>query len=83
MRDRQQAFLEIGGDALDVDRLGQHERAREAAVAALDAVVLLARHLAAGALAADDDAAFFGVNLDLVAGEAREFRGQHEGAAVS
>ena len=60
-RDGQDAVLEIGGDRVDVDRFGQREGAREAAVAALDAVVLLARHVAvrvADARAADDDAAY-------------------------
>ena len=65
-RDGEQSILQIGRDAVDVDRLGQHERAREAAVSAFDAMILLARHLAAGAFAANDDAAFLGVNFDLV-----------------
>ena len=79
-RDREQPVLEVGGDRLDVDRLGQHERPREAAVAALDAMVLLAGHLAA-ALAANDDAALLGVDLDVVACESRKLRGQDEGPA--
>src|SRR5580765_3152571 len=46
-RDRQNAVLEIGGDGVDLDDLGQRKGARKAAVAALDAVVLLARNRAA------------------------------------
>ena len=81
-RHGEDAVLQIGGDALDVDRFRQRERAREAAVAALDPVVLLAGHVfvrgAGAARAADDDAVVFGVDLDLVAGEARQFRGEDE-----
>jgi 5-dehydro-2-deoxygluconokinase len=47
---------------------------REAAVAALDAVVLLARHVGAArpraAMAANHDEACFGVQIDLIAGQA-------------
>ena len=66
--------------------LGQHEGARKAAVAALDAVILLARNIRPGvatALAANDDAALLGVDVDLVARQAGQFRGQHELVAVS
>src|SRR5262245_30224387 len=38
-RHREHAVLQIGRDALDVDRLGQREGARETPVAALDAMV--------------------------------------------
>ena len=54
------------------------KRARKTAVAAFDAMVLLAGVLAAGACAANDDAALLGVNLDLVAGESGKLGGQHE-----
>src|SRR5689334_15611588 len=71
-RHGQDAVFEIGGDRADVNRLGQREGAREAAVAALHAMVLLARDLLARtrrARAADDDAALLGVDLDLIARE--------------
>src|SRR6267378_2193362 len=80
-RHGEDAVLEIGGDAFDVDRLRQRERALEAAVSAFDAMELLARNIASGsgvACAADDHAAVFGVNLDLIARETRQFRGEHE-----
>ena len=47
-RDRQDTVFQIGRHALDVDRLGQHEGARKAAVSAFDAMKLLAGDLAAG-----------------------------------
>ncbi len=40
----------------------------------LDAVILLAGHQAARAIASDQDAVFFGVNLDLIAVKTRDFR---------
>ena len=49
-------------------------------MAAFDAVILLAGHLAA-ALAANDDAALLGVDLDVVACEPGKLRGQDERAA--
>ncbi|MGC4083357.1 MAG: hypothetical protein QM736_14920 [Vicinamibacterales bacterium] len=49
-------------------------------MAAFDPMVLFARHLAARAFAANHDPAFFGVNLDLIALKARDFRGQDEAA---
>src|SRR5262245_55886712 len=81
-RDGEDAVLEIGGDALDLDRFGQRERALEAAVSALHAMELLARNIASragGARAANDDAAVFRVNLDLLARQAGELRCQDEG----
>src|SRR5688572_27270561 len=41
--DRQHAVGQIRADALRIDRMRQHERAHELAVAALDLVILLAR----------------------------------------
>jgi hypothetical protein len=69
-RHRQDAVLQIGGDVRNVDALGQREGAREAAVAALDAVILLARDLAVGrgrARAANGDAIVVRVDVDLIA----------------
>src|SRR6266850_2705086 len=80
-RHAEDAVFQIRGDAVDVDRLRQREGALEAAVSAFDAMELLARKVASGsggACAADDDAAVFGVNLDLIAREAGQFRGEHE-----
>jgi len=78
-RDRQDAVLEIGGDGVDLDDVGERKGAREAAVAALDAVVLLARDRAAwigAARAANDDATLFGVDVDLLPRQAWQLRGQ-------
>src|SRR5262245_55414567 len=61
---REDAVPEVGGNRLDVDRFGQCEGAGELAVAALDAVILLAGNVAVGrprARAADHDARVFGV----------------------
>ena len=67
-------------DASDVDRFRQREGAREAAVPALDAMILLAgtSSTAAGARAANHDAAVFGVDVDLIARESGKFRGEDE-----
>ena len=48
-------------------------------MAPFDAVILLARYLAA-AIASNDDAAFFGVDLDLIAPQPGKFGGQDERA---
>ena len=66
-RHRQQSVLEIRGHTIHVNRFGQHERTLKPAVAALDAMKLFARDGAMGALAANDNAAFFGVDVDVVA----------------
>src|SRR5436190_24236188 len=47
--DGEDAVFQVGFDAFHLDRLGERERPRETAVAALDAMILLARNLAAGA----------------------------------
>ena len=77
-RHRQNAILQIGGHASDVDRFGQREGAREAAVAALDAMKLLARRCRGRASATRapriDDAAVLGVDVDLIARQARAVR---------
>ena len=68
-------------DPVDVDRLGQREGARKAAVAAFDAVILLAGDVAAGDRGprpADDDAELFDVDVDLIARQAGQFSGQDE-----
>src|SRR5438552_3522512 len=74
-RDGEDAVLEIRGDPVDVNRLGQREGAREMAVSAFDAVVLLARDVVAraarasrsgGARAAHPDTAGLRVNLDMI-----------------
>src|SRR3954470_17575977 len=79
-RDGENAVLQIGADRVDGNRLGQREGAGEAAMSAFDAVILLARNVAAGrgrARAADDDAAVLGMDLDLVAAQPGEFRRQY------
>src|SRR6187402_265632 len=47
-------------------------------MSALDAVIVLARYLSAAAIAAHDDAAFFGVDFDLVARQPRHFHAHDE-----
>src|SRR5688572_7815230 len=79
-RQREESLDEIGRHAFDIDRFGEDEGARETPVAALDAMVLLAGDLSARALAAYHDAALFGVNLDLLAGESGEFGRQDKRA---
>jgi hypothetical protein len=66
-RQREESLGEVGCHALDVDGFGEDEGAREAAVAALDPMILLAGHLSARAIAANHHATFFGVYLDLFA----------------
>src|SRR5262245_58539297 len=73
-RDREQSILELGRHMLRIGRFGQDEGSREASVSALDAVILLAGYRAA-AFTADHDPAFFGVDLDFAALEARKFGG--------
>src|SRR5439155_11805269 len=78
--DGEDAVFQIGDDARDVDRLGQREPARKRPVSALDAVVLLARDVVArfrAARAANHDARFLRVNLDLIARQPGQFGGQH------
>ena len=77
-REREEAVFQVGRHLLDVNRLRQDERARERAVSTLDPVVLFARNLRRAAIAANHDAVFLGVNLDLIAAEARNFGGQDE-----
>src|SRR5258706_11583973 len=77
-RQREETFLEIGRDRVHVDRLGQHERARETAVAAFDAVGFLTRRLTADTFAADHDPALFRVNLDVIAAQAGDLDRQDE-----
>src|SRR5580765_383399 len=79
-RHRQDTILQIGMDGLHRDRFRQSEGARELAVTALDAVIALARNFATGrrcASAADRDAGFFGLNVDVLAPQSRQFRRQH------
>ena len=54
--DRQHAVAKVRRDAVGVDGQRQLERAAEAAVAPLDAVVLLARNVALAALPGNLDA---------------------------
>ena len=76
-RDRQHAVGEVGGDAFGVDRLRQHERAHELAVAALDLVILLARD-ARFAAALQRQPVVVHVDAHLLARQARELGGEDE-----
>ena len=69
--DREDAVAQVGGDAVGVDRDGQLERAAEAAVAALDPVVLLAGRARSRRDAGERQPAVVHVDLDVLAATAR------------
>jgi len=77
---REESIFQLGAHAVHVNLFGQDEGTRETPMTALDAVELLARGLFTRAFAANDDAAFFSVDFDVFAGEARHFDGEHEAA---
>jgi hypothetical protein len=75
--DSKNAISEVGRHALHVNRFRQRKRTLKTAVASFDAVILLAGHQTAGSIATNENAMFFGVDLDLIACKSRNFRQQH------
>src|SRR5207253_2178788 len=74
---RQHTIAQVGLDAVAIDGQRQLEGPIEAAMAALDAVVLLAGDAAFGALPGNDDVPVVHLDLDILTAKTGHFRGDH------
>src|SRR4029453_327648 len=72
---REDTVAQIGGDAIDVNVGGEREAAEEGAVAALNAMETLARHVGLGPRPLQDQLAVVKPNLDVVSLQPWQLRG--------